>query len=255
MGCFDLVLAQTDTDVERYASLGAKQVERIGNLKFAVPPLPCDEGTLVEIRTRTGLRPMWLAASKHDGEEKMAWDVHCSVKKLHRDLLTIIVPRHQSAAKTSPPCCEKTGLPLLSGRTANLSPLKQTSIWPIQSVNSDCSLDYRQLCSWENHWSRLAGKTPSNRHGTGELLFWSGHTWNFAEVTKSMREAGGIEIIANTSELAHAVATDLGNPSRAQSRAQAALKYAEAESAVLERFIDRITPFLDPAEGNTHART
>ena len=69
-----------------------------------------------------------------------------------------------------------------------------------------------------------------------------------------MLEAGGLEVVANTEQLAAAVAKDLENPSRAQSRAQAALKYAEAESAVLERFIDRISPLLDAAEDNAHAR-
>lgn len=255
MGCFDLVLAQTDTDVERYASLGAKQVERIGNLKFAVPPLPCDEGTLVEIRTRTGLRPMWLAASTHNGEEKMAWDVHCSVKKSHRDLLTIIVPRHPERGEDIAAMLREHGATVaIRSNSEPVTP--ETDIYLADTIG-ELGLFFRlsTIVFMGKSLVEAGGQNPIEPARLGAAILVGPHTWNFAEVTKSMHEAGGIEIVADTAELANAVATDLGNPSRAQSRAQAALKYAEAESAVLERFIDRITPLLDAAEDNPHART
>ena len=98
------------------------------------------------------------------------------------------------------------------------------------------------------------GQNPIEPARLGAAILVGPHTWNFEEIIRSMLEAGGLEVVANTEQLAAAVAKDLENPSRAQSRAQAALKYAEAESAVLERFIDRISPLLDAAEDNAHAR-
>lgn len=253
--CFDLVLAQTDADVERYTALGAKQVERIGNLKFAVPPLPCDEGTLVEIRTRTGLRPMWVAASTHDGEEEMAWDVHREVKQSHRDLLTIIVPRHPERGNEIATLLRDKGASVAI--RSNSEPVTPETDIYLADTLGELGLFFRlsTIVFMGKSLVSAGGQNPIEPARLGAAILVGPHTWNFEEVTHAMREAGGLEVVADTQELASAVAMDLANPSRAQARAQAALKYAEAESAVLERFIDRISPLLDAAEDNAHART
>lgn len=252
--CFDLVLAQTDSDVERYSALGANQVERIGNLKFAVPPLPCDEGTLVEIRTRTGLRPMWLAASTHDGEEKIAWDVHTTVKATHRDLLTVIVPRHPDRGNQIAQMLREDGANVAI--RSNSEPVTPETDIYLADTLGELGLFFRlsTIVFMGKSLVPSGGQNPIEPARLGAAILSGPHTWNFEEVTTAMQAAGGLEVVADPEHLADAVAKDLGNPSRAQSRAQAALKYAEAESAVLERFIDRISPLLDAAEDEAHAR-
>lgn len=252
--CFDLVLAQTDSDVERYASLGAKQVERMGNLKFAVPPLPCDEGTLVEIRTRTGLRPIWLAASTHDGEEKIAWDVHQAIKPHHRDLLTIIVPRHPDRGEDIARMLRHDGAKVAI--RSNSEPVTPETDVYLADTLGELGLFFRlsTIVFMGKSLVRSGGQNPIEPARLGAAILSGPHTWNFDEVTTAMRAAGGLEVVEDSDHLARAVAEDLANPSRAQARAQAALKYAEAESAVLERFIDRISPMLDAAEDQAHAR-
>lgn len=253
LGCFDLVLAQTDSDVERYAALGAEHVERIGNLKFAVPPLPCDEGTLVEIRTRTGLRPMWVAASTHDGEEQIAWDVHCAVKQSHRDLLTIIVPRHPERGEEIAALLRGNGASVAI--RSNSEPVTPETDVYLADTLGELGLFFRlsTIVFMGKSLVSAGGQNPIEPARLGAAILVGPHTWNFEEIIQSMLQAGGLEVVADTEQLAQALAKDLENPSRAQSRAQAALKYAEAESAVLERFIDRISPLLDAAEDNTHA--
>lgn len=253
--CFELVLAQTDSDVDRYASLGAKQVERMGNLKFAVPPLPCDEGTLVEIRTRTGLRPMWLAASTHEGEEKIAWDVHQSVKSSHRDLLTIIVPRHPERGEDIARMLREDGANVAI--RSNSEPVTPETDIYLADTLGELGLFFRlsTIVFMGKSLVPSGGQNPIEPARLGAAILSGPHTWNFDEVTTAMQAAGGLEVVADPAHLADAVAKDLGNPSRAQARAQAALRYAEAESAVLERFIDRISPLLDAAEDQAHART
>lgn len=251
--CFDLVLAQTDSDVGRYSDLGAKQVERMGNLKFAVPPLPCDEGTLVEIRTRTGLRPMWLAASTHDGEEKIAWDVHQTVKATHRDLLTIIVPRHPERGEEIAKMLREGGATVAI--RSNSEPVTPETDIYLADTLGELGLFFRlsTIVFMGKSLVPSGGQNPIEPARLGAAILSGPHTWNFDEVTTAMQAAGGLEVVADPEHLADAVAQDLGNPARAQTRAQAALKYAEAESAVLERFIDRISPLLDAAEDETRA--
>jgi 3-deoxy-D-manno-octulosonic-acid transferase len=93
LGRFALCLTQDDDQVAHFAGLGAPVVRCVGNLKCASGPLPVDAAALTALHTAVDDRPLWLAASTHDGEETMAADVHRRLAG-HRRLLTIIVPRH-----------------------------------------------------------------------------------------------------------------------------------------------------------------
>ena len=68
---FDLCLAQSAQDADRLTERGAGLVRYVGNLKFAVPPLPVDADELAGLQHAIGDRPVWLAASTHPGEEAL----------------------------------------------------------------------------------------------------------------------------------------------------------------------------------------
>ena len=92
------VVAQSEVDGERFRALGARPVTVSGNLKVDTAPPPVDERALHWLQRQIGGRPTWAAVSTHDGEEVMAAEVHAMLRKRHRDLLTIIVPRHPDRA-------------------------------------------------------------------------------------------------------------------------------------------------------------
>src|SRR5580704_2163899 len=75
-GCFDLCLAQSAADAERYRFLGAYAVTTVGNLKYDVPAPPADQVELASLKGMTAGRPMLLAASTHAGEEAILAQVH-----------------------------------------------------------------------------------------------------------------------------------------------------------------------------------
>jgi 3-deoxy-D-manno-octulosonic-acid transferase len=86
------VAAQTAADADRLRSLGARQVEVTGNLKFDVEPAAGSESLAAQFRQRFGDRTVFLAASTREGEEELLLDA------LERDplgdVLVLIVPRH-----------------------------------------------------------------------------------------------------------------------------------------------------------------
>ncbi|MEQ8205589.1 MAG: lipid IV(A) 3-deoxy-D-manno-octulosonic acid transferase, partial [Woeseia sp.] len=92
-----LIAAQSQADADRFLSLGASP-ERTwvtGNIKFDIE-MP--EGLQAKGRAlRQTLwpdRPVWIAASTHDGEESAAVDAHVEVLKAHPEALLVLVPRH-----------------------------------------------------------------------------------------------------------------------------------------------------------------
>lgn len=91
---FSLCLAQSTQMAIRLRTLGAPSVRMPGNLKFANVPLPVCLQDLAHLKNNLGDRPVWCAASTHEGEEILIAEIHGKLKKFFPNLLTILVPRH-----------------------------------------------------------------------------------------------------------------------------------------------------------------
>lgn len=91
------VAAQSEADAQRFVQLGAPRVESIGNLKFdiQVPAPQVQAGQALRARlVADHERPVWIAASTHEGEEAAAIAAHRVVRERHPDALLLLVPRH-----------------------------------------------------------------------------------------------------------------------------------------------------------------
>ena len=93
-GCIDLCLCQSEADANRYARLGAGQVQVSGNVKYDSVAPPVDNEEFARLSAHLGSRPVWLAASTHEGEEDVAIRVHDDLLARWPNLTTIILPRH-----------------------------------------------------------------------------------------------------------------------------------------------------------------
>ena len=94
LGRFALILAQTEADTARFATLAGRPVPCWGNLKYAAPPLPADPAELARLTLTWEGRPVWLAASTHPGEDEIILAAHRLLAPDQPGLLTVIVPRH-----------------------------------------------------------------------------------------------------------------------------------------------------------------
>lgn len=89
------VAAQTELDAKRFSEIGAARVEVIGNLKFDIEVREgvAQAGQSLRSDQFAG-RPVWIAASTHEGEEEQALTAHEAVRARLQDALLILVPRH-----------------------------------------------------------------------------------------------------------------------------------------------------------------
>src|ERR1700759_4949133 len=94
LGQFDICLAQSRVDAERFAVLGARNVEVTGNLKLDVGAPPADLTKLERLMSVTRGRPIVVAASTHPAEEDILLEAHRTLGGIFPSLLTVIVPRH-----------------------------------------------------------------------------------------------------------------------------------------------------------------
>ncbi len=125
-----MIAAQSKSDAARFRTLGGvrERVRVIGNLKFDLnlPEASLDDGSL--LRARFGARPVWIAASTHDGEEAAALDAHAALVELQPDALLVLVPRHPQRFDAVWSLIEDTGL--RSERRSRLAALDKSGHAP-----------------------------------------------------------------------------------------------------------------------------
>ena len=61
-------------------------------------PLPVDAEALEAARTALGGRPVWVASSTHEGEERSVLDAHKKLLRQTPDLCLILAPATPNAA-------------------------------------------------------------------------------------------------------------------------------------------------------------
>lgn len=91
---FDLIIAQSSGDQEKFKLLSEKEVFSFGNLKEDVEKKEIDPKLLEKFQGQFKDRQILFASSTHQGEEGIIIDLHNKLKKDVNNLLTIIAIRH-----------------------------------------------------------------------------------------------------------------------------------------------------------------
>lgn len=96
LAALDLLLVQDDAVRARFAWLGAApaRLRVTGNLKVDTPLPPAHAAHVAGFAAWVGGRPLWVAASTHDGEEAVLLDAAARLRDAVPDLLLVLVPRH-----------------------------------------------------------------------------------------------------------------------------------------------------------------
>lgn len=251
---FTLCLAQSAEDARRLTVLGAREVRCLGNLKLAVPPLPCDDGALDALRARLPGRPLWLAASTHAGEEAVAARVHRRLAEAHPGLLTIVVPRHPQRGPDIAAELRATGL-RVALRSTGEQPEGDTNLW-VADTMGELGLFFRlaPVVFMGKSLAAEGGQNPFEPARLGASVLFGPRMSNFPEMVSAMLAAGAAEMVADEAALAAAVATLLDRPDELARRRAAALAWAESEAGALDTVAAALAPFLAAAE-DRHARS
>lgn len=245
-----LILAQDSVSAERYISLGfdAKHLINTGNLKF---DLEINERLRKQVReTEQALnltaRPVWIAGSTHEGEEKMLLEAHQRLLEKHPELVLILVPRHPERFHQVEELIKSLKIPYQL-RTQK-QPLEADTQVLLGNTMGEMMLLYglAQIAFVGGSLVKHGGHNPLEPIAF-ELPVISGiHTFNFPEVFEKLRTVNGvIEIKSSVESIVEAVNYLLEHPELCRRISQAGYDVLKENQGALKRHLALLAPYLE----------
>ncbi|GGA71513.1 3-deoxy-D-manno-octulosonic acid transferase [Nitratireductor aestuarii] len=243
---FAHVVAQSEADGERFRALGARPVTVSGNLKGDTEPPPVDERLFDHYSREIGSRKTWAAISTHEGEEKIAAQVHRALKSRHPDLLTIIVPRHPHRAEALLEEMTKLGLKVVT-RSSGASINALTDILLGDTIGEmGLYLRLTEIAFVGRSLSGEGGQNPMEPAMLNTAVLSGVNVQNFREAYRLLIDHGGARLVRDAKMLAGAVNFLLENHAERETMMQAGLTAVEQMSGSLSRTLIALEPFLHP---------
>ncbi|WP_019959824.1 3-deoxy-D-manno-octulosonic acid transferase [Woodsholea maritima] len=133
LGCFDWIGPADQRTAEGLSKLLGQDIAVAGNLKLDAPAAPAPANLVEDMRTLVGDRPLWLAASTHEGEEALVLNAHKQLLSTDPNALLILAPRHPERAQPISDLITKAGLSYAQ-RSKKQDPDAQTQVWLVDTL-------------------------------------------------------------------------------------------------------------------------
>lgn len=240
------VVAQSETDAERFRVLGGRPVTVSGNLKVDTNVPPADEKVLARLRREIGFRRTWAAISTHNGEEAIACEVHEAVRRKHPDLLTIIVPRHPERAGALRAMMEAQGLKVVL-RSSDAPVTRDTDVYVGDSIGEmGLFLRLTEVAFVGRSLTAEGGQNPLEPAMLGTAILAGRNVQNFRDAYQRLIKNGGAKLVRDKKMLAGAVGFLLDNPPTRKAMINAASLTVGDMRGALERTMTALDPFIHP---------
>ena len=242
---FAQCLAQDADQAERLRRLGAHDVAAVGDLKAAGATLPVDQAQLWSLRQQTGLRPLWLAASTHAGEEEIAAAAHRRLAVDHPGLLTIIAPRHPVRGDSVAAMLAERGL-RVARRSRGDAIDGDTEIYLADTIG-ELGLFYRLagIAFIGGSLTRKGGHNPFEAARLDCAILHGPDMSNCAGMASALAAAGAAETVTCADELRRAVAALLTDRQLRAGRCAAGARVAANGHGILDAVVARLTPWIE----------
>ncbi len=250
----DLCLAQSEADGERFADLGMRCVQVVGNLKYDVLAPPADPHALAFLAARIGARPTWVAASTHPGEDAIVIAVHQALGSYFTDLLTIVVPRHPRRGGEIVGLAAERGVQALR-RSRETHAASLPGIY-IADTAGELGLFYRLASAsflGKSLVGRGGGQNPVEAAKLGCAVLHGPHVGNFTEVYRVLDDARGAAQIGDADTLARVLAVLFADRGKLRRMSRAASEAVERLGGAAAATMAAIEPHIAQTMVNQRA--
>ncbi len=240
------VVAQSETDGERFRQLGARPVTVSGNLKVDTEVPPVDDKALDALAAQIGSRKRWAAISTHAGEEEIAAATHRLARKQCPDLLTIIVPRHPDRANAIETSLKSSGLKV-SRRSRGEVIRPDTDILLGDTIGEmGLYLRLTEIAFVGRSLTGEGGQNPLEPAVLDTAVLAGRNVQNFRESYQRLVANGGARLVADGDTLAGAVTFLLNNDRVRGKMIESGREAVEEMRGALERTLNALEPYIQP---------
>ena len=246
-----LIAPQDEVSLSRYAQLGIapERLKLTGNIKYDLNLTADLLANISALKTQWSTsRPIWIAASTHEGEDEIILKSHRTLLQRFPDLLLILVPRHPERFNSVAQLIEQQGFNYIR-RSGYLIPQAETQVLLGDSMGelmllyglANVALVGGSLVAHGGHnpLEPLAFKLP---------VISGKHTFNFPEIFTKLEERQGVLMTEESPQaVAEAVAQFLESPTLSQRYGNAGYAVLNENRGALQRVMDLLKPYLNEA--------
>ncbi|MGE0765649.1 MAG: 3-deoxy-D-manno-octulosonic acid transferase [Hyphomicrobiaceae bacterium] len=246
---FDMVLAQNEALARRFEQIGAQHVMAVGNLKIDAPPPPVDADTLAAIEHALAGIPRIVAASTHEGEEKVVAEAHIAAKRELAGLVTLIAPRHPDRGEAVGDAAASLGLSVRR-RSLGEWPEKGTDIYVCDTIGELGTLYAASSVAFiGGSLITHGGQNPIEAVHHDAAVLTGPSTHNFSDAYSALFQAGGAVQVGAADQLAQATVDLIARPLQAEAMRGNARRALAQLSGALEQTLLAISPLLPGGNG------
>ena len=217
----DKILCLHDDDAQRFIAIGAQQhqIAVTGSIKYDITIANTVFEHAQNLRQQLGAqRPIFVAASTHQGEDEQVLDAYQAVLQQYPDAMVIIVPRHPQRFDSVAKLAIERGLTV--HRRTDTTPIKANT----QLYLADTMGEMLVMLATADV-TFMGGSLVGEKVGGHNLLepaavakpaITGPSFYNFEDITQQLLAAGAIEICQNSHQLAQQLVTLFNDPERQQ---------------------------------------
>ncbi|MGH1372411.1 MAG: lipid IV(A) 3-deoxy-D-manno-octulosonic acid transferase [Cellvibrionaceae bacterium] len=239
-----VVAAQHQDDGERFIALGLPRssLQVTGNIKFDLTVTDNDRQRSMTFRQRwqsAHERPVLLAASTHQGEDELLLAALSLMQKQQPDILLVLVPRHPERFESVFQLASEN---FVTQKHSDVQPLTAGVKVLIGNTMGEMMplLGASDLVFMGGTWVDNGGHNFIEPAAWSKPMFSGSSLFNFAEVSRLLIEAGGLEVVETPEQLAASALRVLGDPAQMTQMGQSAKRVADDNRGALQRLLGAI---------------
>ncbi|EKO3971264.1 lipid IV(A) 3-deoxy-D-manno-octulosonic acid transferase [Vibrio fluvialis] len=241
----DRILCQYESDAQRFIRLGfqPEQVQVTGSIKFdiEIAPTVLEQGK--QLREELGLdRPVWIAASTHEGEDAIILDAHRTLLKHFPTALLILVPRHPERFNTVFKLCIQQGF-MTHRRTSSSTIAPESQIYLGDTMGELLTLiSAADICFMGGSLigEKVGGHNLLEPAALGKPLLNGLSYYNFNEIMHMLQDNGAVSICENASQITDNLQLLWATPKLMQQKGMNAQNVVQQNRGAISRTVANI---------------
>jgi 3-deoxy-D-manno-octulosonic-acid transferase len=215
LSCLRGIAAQSRADADRLIGLGAapERVHVTGSIKFDMKvPASLTEQAAVLRRDWGVHRPVWIAASTHEGEDELVLEAHRRIRMRFPNALLVLVPRHPERFTRAAALCREQGWETVL-RSEQAPTPADAAVFVGDSMGelllffgaADVAFIGGSLIPHGGH-------NPLEASAQRVPVLFGPHMFNFEQIAQLLLEAGAAREVGDSGQLADSVMQWLADP-------------------------------------------